>query len=219
MASSLRALRPAAATFARASAAVRPATSVASRYIIAFSRSASNDSTDSQQKRDLDVGELQGATFKIEPLRRVGEDPATMRARLLYQSRKRGTLESDLILSTFAQSHLQSMTPEQLKQYDLFLDENDWDIYYWATQEPPLPGQENQHLQNSEALSEKEQLPPNPRSGEWAQTIGTFKPAYRPVPARWKGSEILELLRQHVKDKGMGRKGGMAFMPRLEEYK
>ncbi|KAK3955339.1 Flavinator of succinate dehydrogenase-domain-containing protein [Pseudoneurospora amorphoporcata] len=218
MASSLRALRPAAATFARA-AAVRPVSVSASRYVIAFSRSASNDSTDNQQKRDLDVGELQGATFKIEPLRRVGEDPATMRARLLYQSRKRGTLESDLILSTFAQSHLQSMSPEQLKQYDLFLDENDWDIYYWATQEPPLPGQENQHLQNSEALSEKEQLPPNPRSGEWAQTIGTFKPAYRPVPARWKGSEILELLRQHVKDKGMGRKGGMAFMPRLEEYK
>lgn len=81
MASSLRALRPAAATFARA-AAVRPA-SVASRYVIAFSRSASNDSTDSQPKKDLDVGELQGATFKIEPLRRVGEDPATMRARLL----------------------------------------------------------------------------------------------------------------------------------------
>lgn len=86
MASSLRALRPAAATFARASAAVRPATSVASRYVIAFSRSASNDSMDSQQKRDLDVGELQGATFKIEPLRRVGEDPATMRARLLCTS-------------------------------------------------------------------------------------------------------------------------------------
>ncbi|EAA32193.1 DUF339-domain-containing protein [Neurospora crassa] len=221
MASSLRALRPAAATFARA-AAVRPA-SVASRHVIAFSRSASNDSTDNQQKKDLDVGELQGATFKIEPLRRVGEDPATMRARLLYQSRKRGTLESDLILSTFAAAHLGSMTPEQLKQYDLFLDENDWDIYYWATQEPPLPGQENQHLQqNSEeaSLSEKkEQLPPNPRAGEWAQTVGTFKPAYRPVPARWKGSEILELLRTHVKEKGMGSKGGMAFMPRLEEYK
>lgn len=32
---------------------------------------------------DLEVGELQGAKFRIEPLRRVGEDPATMRARLL----------------------------------------------------------------------------------------------------------------------------------------
>lgn len=28
------------------------------------------------------------------------------------------------------------MTPAQLQQFDSFLDENDWDIYYWATQEP-----------------------------------------------------------------------------------
>jgi hypothetical protein len=32
---------------------------------------------------DLGVGELEGAKFKVEPLRREGEDPATMRARLL----------------------------------------------------------------------------------------------------------------------------------------
>ncbi len=47
----------------------------------------------------------------------------------------------------------------------------------------------------------------SPRPGEWAQTVGTFKPAYRPVPMRWKDSEILALLRQHVKDRGMGRGG------------
>ena len=56
------------------------------------------------------------------------------------QSRKRGTLESDLLMSTFAEAHLRDMTPAQMAQYDLFLDENDWDIYYWATQEPsPTP--------------------------------------------------------------------------------
>lgn len=32
---------------------------------------------------DLGVGEMEGAKFKVEPLRRKGEDPATMRARLL----------------------------------------------------------------------------------------------------------------------------------------
>lgn len=32
---------------------------------------------------ELDVGEIQGGTFKVEPLRRVGEDVATTRARLL----------------------------------------------------------------------------------------------------------------------------------------
>jgi len=39
-------------------------------------------------------------------------------------------------MSTFAEAHLREMTPAQMAQYDLFLDENDWDIYYWATQEP-----------------------------------------------------------------------------------
>jgi hypothetical protein len=28
------------------------------------------------------------------------------------------------------------MTRAQLEEYDLFLDENDWDLYYWATQSP-----------------------------------------------------------------------------------
>ncbi len=34
------------------------------------------------------------------------------------------------------------MTPIQMAQYDLFLDENDWDIYYWATQGPSPTSQE-----------------------------------------------------------------------------
>ena len=32
---------------------------------------------------DLEVGEIEGGTFKVEPLRRTGEDANTMRARLL----------------------------------------------------------------------------------------------------------------------------------------
>ncbi|KJZ73907.1 hypothetical protein HIM_06800 [Hirsutella minnesotensis 3608] len=69
------------------------------------------------------------------PLRRTGESDETKRARLTYQSRKRGTLESDLLLSTFAAAHLPGMDGAQLDEYDRFLDENDWDIYYWATQQ------------------------------------------------------------------------------------
>lgn len=32
---------------------------------------------------ELEVGEMEGASFKVEPLRRTGEDGNTMRARLL----------------------------------------------------------------------------------------------------------------------------------------
>jgi len=34
-------------------------------------------------REDIAVGELEGAKFRVEPLRRTGEDPKTMRARLL----------------------------------------------------------------------------------------------------------------------------------------
>ncbi|KAJ7171641.1 DUF339-domain-containing protein [Mycena crocata] len=73
------------------------------------------------------------------PLPRPNEQVATLRARLVYQSRKRGTLESDLILSTFAREHLHVMSEAELREYDKLLDEADWDIYYWATEERTPP--------------------------------------------------------------------------------
>ena len=108
------------------------------------------------------------------------------------------------------------MTPQQLQQYDLFLDENDWDIYYWATQEPSptshetaegggpetsTPAAQGKDMDRSETDAWRKGAP---RSGEWAQTVGTFKPAYRPVPQRWQNSEILALLRKHVIDRSAG---------------
>lgn len=167
-------------------------------------------------------------------------------------------------------------------QYDLFLDENDWDIYYWATQEAPSPAtaetassaaspssssdaayasdahaqaavqaastQTSTHEQTGSAswkpqspfqeAADNWTAPPGqsgknaaaaaaaaseepyrkPGEGEWAQTVGTFKPAYRPVPARWKDSEVLALLREHVKRRSKGGEegGGMGFMPNLK---
>ncbi|KAH9933747.1 Flavinator of succinate dehydrogenase-domain-containing protein [Fomitopsis serialis] len=67
-----------------------------------------------------------------EPLPRQGESVDTMRARLVYQARKRGTLESDLVLSTFAKEQLGSMDEAELREFDKLMDEPDWDIYYWA---------------------------------------------------------------------------------------
>lgn len=158
-------------------------------------------------------------------------------------------------MSTFADTNLPKMTMAQMAQYDLFLDENDWDIYYWATQEPTPTSRETAEgagggpagaTNNAKGtnlngkgpeLETDEWRKGQPRSGEWAQTVGTFKPAFRPVPARWKNSEILYMLRRHVLERsaggvlettadiqgeGLGRGvtgtggGGMAFMPKLK---
>ncbi|KAK8139096.1 hypothetical protein PG984_002476 [Apiospora sp. TS-2023a] len=273
MASLQKVLRPAARRAAFARQILRPISTTP-----AFRASVSNaPPRDPPAQADIGVGELEGAKFKIEPMRRVGEDDKTMRARLVYQSRKRGTLESDLLLSTFADTYLPQMTKEQMTQYDMFLDENDWDIYYWATQEVPSPAKEAASSNDnnnsdtssvaatqsstwepmvspfaeavadiqtgktgknaaaaSDAVSEElyggsgrtlaqtqqGAVPPQPKNGEWAATVGTFKPAYRPVPARWRDSEVLHLLREHVKrrSKGGSEGGGMGFMPNLKQH-
>lgn len=137
------------------------------------------------------------------------------------------------------------MTPAQMRQYDLFLDENDWDIYYWATQPDTPHAATGATLQSSEPYlstqggaaattsmkngQSQETQPVKPGKGEWAQTVGTFRPAYRPVPVRWQDSEVLQLLRQHVKARsaagvlgngeGRDKAEGMAFMPPLGERK
>ena len=53
-----------------------------------------------------------------QPLARPGEDVERTRARLVYQSRKRGTLESDLLLSTFARERLGGMSEAELHEFD-----------------------------------------------------------------------------------------------------
>lgn len=70
---------------------------------------------------------------------RPNESAEEMRRRLLYQSRKRGILEADLLLSTFFDKYRDQLTIDQLRLYDRLLDENDWDLYYWCAGERPIP--------------------------------------------------------------------------------
>ncbi|EFP82205.1 succinate dehydrogenase assembly factor 2 [Puccinia graminis f. sp. tritici] len=64
-----------------------------------------------------------------------------LRSRLVYQSRKRGIVEIELLLSTFieAQRWLKDWDLKQLTQYSRLLMLPDWDLYYYLVkkQEPP----------------------------------------------------------------------------------
>ncbi|GJQ72832.1 hypothetical protein Trydic_g1481 [Trypoxylus dichotomus] len=75
--------------------------------------------------------------YEIAP----GETIEKQRSRLLYQSRKRGILENDLILSTFASNNLNKMSKKQLDAYDKLINtaRHDWDIFYWVTGKEPTP--------------------------------------------------------------------------------
>ncbi|SPN97266.1 related to EMI5 - protein required for transcriptional induction of the early meiotic-specific transcription factor IME1, also required for sporulation [Cephalotrichum gorgonifer] len=164
-----------------------------------------------------------GPAATYREFRHKNESDEKLRARLLYQSRYRGTLESDLLLSTFASVHLPHMTRSQLETYDRFLLEEDWDIYYWATQEQPpaAPVEEVCSASPAEAevpptTSTEDEYKREPAEGEWGRIAGNFKAGQRGVPERWRGSELLRLLREHVREKSMGEgKGGMSARPLL----
>ena len=69
------------------------------------------------------------------------EELSVKKARLLYQSRKRGMLENGLLLSTFAAKYLNSLDEKETAIYDKLINKpsNDWEIYYWAIGNKPTP--------------------------------------------------------------------------------
>ncbi|KAJ1673504.1 Succinate dehydrogenase assembly factor 2 mitochondrial, partial [Spiromyces aspiralis] len=79
------------------------------------------------------------STSDIQPINRSHEATETKRRRLIWQTRKRGILESDILLSTFAKEELGGMTRAELEEFDKLLDEMDWDIFHWASgaKQPP----------------------------------------------------------------------------------
>ncbi|KAK6039190.1 TPR repeat region, partial [Cooperia oncophora] len=69
------------------------------------------------------------------------ESLETMRARLLYQSKKRGILENDILIGVFGEKYVNKMDRETLKAYDTLIngDIMEWDLYYYMSgkEEPP----------------------------------------------------------------------------------
>ena len=70
------------------------------------------------------------------------------RRRLLYQSRKRGMLENDLLLSNFASKYLPNMNDNDLDVYDKLINtpSNDWDLYYMAIGKIDTPEEYQNHM-------------------------------------------------------------------------
>uniref|UniRef100_A0A8C4NEU1 Succinate dehydrogenase assembly factor 2, mitochondrial n=1 Tax=Eptatretus burgeri TaxID=7764 RepID=A0A8C4NEU1_EPTBU len=106
----------------------RPATRYhGSRPVVTFSRAHGGHGSDDSVT----------APWKGRP----GETLQRKRARLLYESRKRGTLENCLLLSIFAKEFLERLSPSQVDLYDRLINKpsNDWDLFHWITgaQSPP----------------------------------------------------------------------------------
>ncbi|POY71714.1 hypothetical protein BMF94_5074 [Rhodotorula taiwanensis] len=90
-------------------------------------------------KLDPRIKSMDDLIASPHPEGRDGEPTETLRKRLVYESRKRGILEMDLILSTFARDRLDSMSDRELREYDRFLTLPDWTIYYYVTGKAEAP--------------------------------------------------------------------------------
>lgn len=90
---------------------------------------------------------LANAVYEMEiplpEIKKRSEDLETTRARLLYQSRKRGMAENDILISTFAKAYLPGFDAKELSMYDDIINKpsNDWDLYYWMTGASPIPNE------------------------------------------------------------------------------
>ena len=61
--------------------------------------------------------------------------------RMRMRSMRRGIKEMDLILSSYADTHLSALDDDGLATYDALLSENDHDIYGWITGQAAAPAQ------------------------------------------------------------------------------
>lgn len=61
--------------------------------------------------------------------------------RLLWQSRKRGISENDLLLSTWFKKAEPTLSDEDLDAYCSLIngDVNEWDLFYWMSGTKPVP--------------------------------------------------------------------------------
>jgi antitoxin CptB len=55
------------------------------------------------------------------------------RRRLLYQSKRRGSKEADMVIGQFAIEFLDDMTSEELDQFESLLQESDPDLMTWVS--------------------------------------------------------------------------------------
>ena len=63
----------------------------------------------------------------------------TRRRRLCYRAWHRGTLEMDLLLGGFADSHIAGLNDGQLQRFEVLLNQPDPEIFAWYCRRRPVP--------------------------------------------------------------------------------
>ena len=76
----------------------------------------------------------------------MSESITVRRKRLIYQSRYRGCLESDLLLGRFADRYVMTLDVVQLDRYEALLQESDHDLLAWISGRAPVPARHDHEV-------------------------------------------------------------------------
>jgi antitoxin CptB len=68
------------------------------------------------------------------------------RKRLLFRSWHRGTKEADLLLGSFAEQNLASLSDAELDAYERLIEENDADLWDWLIGQSSTPAEHDPAL-------------------------------------------------------------------------
>ena len=66
-------------------------------------------------------------------------DDAARRKKLTFRAWRRGFREMDLLMGSFANAHINTMTDEDLYEFERLLATPDWDVFAWLVGQKPVP--------------------------------------------------------------------------------
>ncbi len=71
----------------------------------------------------------------------MSEDRETRLRRLRLRSWRRGTKEMDLVLGSFADEEMRSLSDADLDAHEVIMAENDHDLYQWVSGQSEIPSE------------------------------------------------------------------------------
>jgi antitoxin CptB len=67
------------------------------------------------------------------------EDPRVKR--LLFRANHMGMNENDILFGRFAETHLATLSSEQLDRFEALIAQNDMDLFNWVSGREPVPAE------------------------------------------------------------------------------
>ena len=63
------------------------------------------------------------------------------RKKLKFRAWRRGFREMDLLMGSFADTHLEAMSDGDLAEFERLLATPDWDVFAWLVGQKPIPAE------------------------------------------------------------------------------